>query len=108
MRFAPWASAGSAARSVLGTPMRIGVLRAPLGNHGGIGHSVPVFVDVFSCGEVVCSATLPEDLCAIDRRGPERPVQQQTAFLAPSPADFPYQCSAALTFALRRILRSLP
>ena len=28
-RFAPWASAGSAARSVLGTPMRIGVLRAP-------------------------------------------------------------------------------
>ena len=50
-----------------------------------------IFVDVFSCGEVVCSATLPEDLCAIDRRGPERPVQQQSAFLAPTPADFPYQ-----------------
>ena len=49
----------------------------------GIRHSAPVFVEVFSCGEVVCSATLPEDLRAIDRQGPERPVQQQSAVLAP-------------------------
>ena len=48
MRFAPWASAGSAARSLLGTPMRIGVLRAPCRQPWR--HSAPVFVEVFSCG----------------------------------------------------------
>ena len=66
----------------------------------GIRHSAPVFVEVFPCGEVVCSATLPEDLRAIDRQGPERPVQQQSAFLAPLRIPLPvlsgaYICSQA-------------
>ena len=94
MRFAPWASAGSAARSPLGTPMWIGVLRAPCRQPWR--HSAPVFVEVFSCGEVVCSATLPEDLRTIDRQGPEMPVQQQSAFLS-------HSLRISLTSAQRRL-----
>ena len=112
MRFAFWASAGSAALSPLGTAIRVGVLRAPCKQP--LRHWAPVFVEVFACGEVVCSATLSENLRAIDRRGPERPVQQQSAFFG-IPRGFPlpvlsgaYICTQAYSaVAPMKVIRDL-